>query len=377
MLQIIYTDMVRIIYQPKLDKFYYIIRSGSEMYKSEVDCQGFMDWLEWRESTNREWQALEPLGLSRIFPQAPEDAIIRNAREARDVKLEVKFDMIKTHVFQRTSEDNDPGESDSQRGDVRGFSRASRKRLIELMASLRYEGGVWFVTLTYPDYFYDNFERWKRDIDVLGKRLAHQFPGWSFIWRMELKKRKSGDNEGKFAPHFHLLLFDNGNDIPEKVAGRGGLFEWFNASWYEIADHGDLRGLDHGVKVSKVNNRRHAYYYISKYVAKEDEDNLAVGRRWGKVGDFNTQAFHTFEMSLRELKHFKRLIASWMKSVDRGYWRVIKSSKEGFTVFGVGDKGQSPQKFIQNIVFRCYVHACELAKMELDALENLMLSGVG
>jgi hypothetical protein len=69
-----------------------------------------------------------------------------------------------------------------------------------------------FVTLTYPDDFPVTPERWRRDLAALWRRIRRQWPETAAIWKKEFKRRKSGVNVGKVAPHYHMLLW-----LPEWV----------------------------------------------------------------------------------------------------------------------------------------------------------------
>jgi hypothetical protein len=155
------------------------------------------------------------------------------------------------------------------------FSAGSRRRLMRTLAKVRRVMLPVFVTLTYPDDFPEFSSKWKRDIDVLGKRFRRIFEGGSFLWRMEIVKRKSGENEGKFAPHFHLLVW--GVDYEK-------LKDWFALAWYEVVGSGDEKHLRAGTRVEKVRSWRGVMSYASKYLAKLDNSQYEnVGRWWGIV----------------------------------------------------------------------------------------------
>ena len=66
-----------------------------------------------------------------------------------------------------------------KRGRVKGFSRASRRRLLDVLNQIKRPAvqSALFVTLTYPGEWPKAWERWKRDIDTFGKRLRRQYPG--------------------------------------------------------------------------------------------------------------------------------------------------------------------------------------------------------
>jgi hypothetical protein len=90
---------------------------------------------------------------------------------------------------------------DARRGTIAGFSASSRRRLMDLTASInRTKCGLpKFMTLTYPGVWSPDAARWKVDLDSFGKRLVRRWPSASMIWRLEFQKRG--------APHFHCLVF--------------------------------------------------------------------------------------------------------------------------------------------------------------------------
>lgn len=95
----------------------------------------------------------------------------------------------------------------AKRGKIKGFSRGSRSRLLKTVGRLKQDKLPVFVTLTYPDDFPVTPERWRRDLAALERRIKRQWPEAAAIWKKEFKRRKSGVNVGKVAPHFHMLLW--------------------------------------------------------------------------------------------------------------------------------------------------------------------------
>jgi len=225
------------------------------------------------------------------------------------------------------------------RGKVAGFSRRSRKRMIDTIAKIRPPGSILFLTLTYPDDFpVGDADRWRRDREAIRKRILRRCPGWGFIWRTEVKERQSGAlNEGKDAPHWHLIAFAPYQDDALAAAFMQALL---TEHWHDIAGAGDVNHKEHGADVRIVRGRRGAYYYVSKYVAKCDAEHHEIGRRWGIFGDLNLSP-NDFKASVtvRELVHLKRLIRAWLKHRSRGYAKMMTrlSAGHGFSVYGLGD----------------------------------------
>ncbi len=168
------------------------------------------------------------------------------------------------------------GSGGGGRGSVVGFSSASRRRLMRVIASLERGERPIFVTMTYPDIFPAELDKWKRDIDVFGKRLARRQPQAGFLWRIEFKERKSGTSAGMIAPHFHLLVYG---------AGYRDLLGWVPAAWWKVVGSGDEDHLRVGTRVERIHSWGGVMRYVGKYIAKEDDYPVDwQGRVWGVVG---------------------------------------------------------------------------------------------
>ncbi len=240
------------------------------------------------------------------------------------------------------------------RGVISGFSQQSRMRLLQFMASVRMAEHIVFLTMTYPDEFpVGDVGTWLAHFEAFRRRFERKFPAYRVIWRKELKARLSGINKGKFAPHYHMLIF---TDEPEGVEitvehfeNRGVLTEksvsslsrfienWALEVWAEIVDSGDEEHTLHGVFAVACRNRRHAYKYVSKYVAKEENDEFEVGRRWGRIGIFDTDASFTCVISQSEFVELLRMARSLLRSKGSQYYKNLKGASAGRSIFGLGD----------------------------------------
>jgi len=227
------------------------------------------------------------------------------------------------------------------RGTVTGFSRASRKRMIEFMASVRNTGSMLFLTMTYDDMawlthwgtHHDHFEAFRR-------RFERKYPNWRCVWRVEFQERKSGILIGNKVPHFHLLVFMDGDYEQKAHEAQTQLFsEWGADAWQEITQSTDANHLTYGFHVTPVRNRKHAYSYVSKYVAKAESDDINSGRRWGRIGRFDTSSSETIQLSEDENIILRRLVRRWLKNRSKQF--AQKFSKygigTGYSVFGIGD----------------------------------------
>jgi hypothetical protein len=162
------------------------------------------------------------------------------------------------------------------RGDVQGFSRASRLRLIRKLARLT-PTNTKFVTLTYPDASVSAQDA-KKHLRAFLERIRRKYPKTSAVWRLEFQQRGT--------PHFHLLMF-NLPYVP---------FIELREMWRGVIGLAASSPLF--VRIELVRSARGVMRYASKYLAKEtpspeqgtallDYDAyLHAGRVWGV---FNAQ----------------------------------------------------------------------------------------
>lgn len=164
------------------------------------------------------------------------------------------------------------------RGHVTGFSKASRRRLQKLLASVdqdRIEIPL-FVTLTYPAAYPADPAVANSHLRAFRERLTRRYGKAACIWRKEYQRRG--------APHYHLLLFLD--QPPEELRG------WVSRAWYEVVGSGDERHLRAGTQVVHVKSWRGARGYAAKYLGKLetpqppfkgelDHSSRGTGRLWG------------------------------------------------------------------------------------------------
>lgn len=271
-------------------------------------------------------------------------AYFETSTKTRDYSVSVHADMLKIHRPQT------PGMTPLKhtggiRSTIKGLSRSSRKRMIEFMASVRTgDASLLFATLTYPDAFPTDSNIWHRHFEAFRDRFEHHYTNHRALWRIELIDRKSGDNAGVIAPHWHLIVFLPQRIEPNELEIEASLIQTeLRQMWYEIVNSGDENHLRHGVDVAPVKSRKHAYHYVSKYVAKESGDVMEIGRRWGRIGQFDNSESIKVSLTFDEFLILKRLVKRWMKGRGCKYRRRFarQSPLKGCTVFGIGDEAQT------------------------------------
>jgi hypothetical protein len=176
---------------------------------------------------------------------------------------------------QRNSEAGQGAGPGGRRGQVKGFSYASRRRFIRMIAKVERESKPLFVTLTFPDEYIDKVTspvEWKRQLKAIKQRFARKFPEVAFIWRLEVEKRKSGKYVGVEFPHFHLMVYGMGDRY---------LKDWISLAWWEVCGRLSVSHLKAGTKVEKMRSFRGVLSYVSKYMAKPGVSLAMTGRIWG------------------------------------------------------------------------------------------------
>lgn len=214
--------------------------------------------------------------------------------------------------------DRDKAPGGGVRGKVRGYSHASRLRLMaRINTIIRTAPLPCFVTLTFPDLF-PTWEIGKRAIDTLGKRWRRRWPSTAVLWRMEAIDRKSGSSAGQVAPHFHLMVW--GEFDAEKA----------KLDWFEICGNSEYAHYRHGCDVQELRNWREAMGYVAKYLSKES-DAVCEGRCWGLL---NRKALPVdrspvrVRLSWKEAWALRRLIR---KAIASKIGRTVKHAQSLYT----------------------------------------------
>ena len=168
-----------------------------------------------------------------------------------------------------------------RKGKVRGQSPKSQRAMMNFVNSINMErvnAPPLFITLTYPDRFPTENAIWTEHFNHrFHKRLERRFPGAAVIWRKEFKRRKTGENAGKWAPHYHLLLFVE--------AEPSQIYEWLSKAWYESCGRICDDHLVSGIRVRHVRSWEGAKRYVAKRpgeVGQLEQSMPSPGRSLGK-----------------------------------------------------------------------------------------------
>lgn len=202
-------------------------------------------------------------------------------------------------------------ERGGKRGCIATFSAASRRRMLKALARLRSDALPLFVTLTLPDGIAHDGRSMKAYLRRFKARLGRAFPGASFVWRLEVKARKSGAQVGEPVPHLHLLLYG--------VRISDGFKAWLSRSWYEAVGSEDPRHLAAGTQVQAARSGRQVRAYASKlYAAKAGADERldGVGRYWGVFNESGLPKASPVQVPVtaREFYRFLRVLRGYARA---------------------------------------------------------------
>ena len=183
------------------------------------------------------------------------------------------------------------------RREITEFSRASRRRLLQLLNSINknHIKIPLFITLTYPGDYPSDPKVWKKHLAAWRRRMQRKFGRCPMIWRLEFQRRG--------APHFHLLAFLD--------ASPSSLYEFVSRSWYESCGEIAPEHLSAGTRVESLRSWRGLMSYAAKYMGKPeqfDPGSTGIGRVWGVwFKDVLPISFEVVSVSVRDAIKVRRV----------------------------------------------------------------------
>ena len=204
------------------------------------------------------------------------------------------------------------------RGKVTEFSRASRRRMQQLLNSVDRKVALVpiLITLTYHNDWPEDPAAWKDHLDAFRKRLERRYGRFSAIWRLEYQRRG--------APHFHLMAFFWSHQ------GRKGLLPFLQEDvgplWWEVTGKTSEEHLRAGTRCEMPRSWKGANVYLSKYMAKPEtlqEGQPSPGRFWGvwrkDLLPILYETFSvTFDQAIRARRILRRLSGMRARRFDLG-----------------------------------------------------------
>lgn len=203
--------------------------------------------------------------------------------------------------------------------DISSFSRHSRYRLMQLTSriNLRSYKDVVHCIYTYHNTFPQDSVSIRRVIKLLTQRLTYHFPDTSYIWRFEFQKRG--------APHFHVLFFNRSAEFP---ANTELLRVKLSNIWLSLIRENSVAAKLHAVAVTRCENKKKFFVYVSKYAAKVDDENSHpyCGRRWGCSDNLTLDGGTLIRVNHQFLTLFKKKLYQFLsrkKDLSEQYYKAL------------------------------------------------------
>jgi hypothetical protein len=184
-----------------------------------------------------------------------------------------------------------PPDPDKRRGQCKGFSFSSRRRMLNHLNSVSVAASLpYFVTLTLPDSEFNDSvsvlaKKIKSYLDVFFKRLGRVNSAACGFWRVEWQARKSGLHEGKLMPHCHLMVWG----LSERETGRlNRVGEVVREAFVHVEEKQAWLGLasamEDGLKCQRFQDSNSGAEWVRSVELKEGECSSVIQNEGEYVG---------------------------------------------------------------------------------------------
>lgn len=249
---------------------------------------------------------------------------IQSVKGKIELSINGNWARVKVPVVKPIQANNGGGE----RGDIKGFSENSRRRMMRFISKLENVKKPLFFTLTYPDEFgcsMDGGVLKEKHLKNFWKRLEYKYPDASAVWKLEYKERKSGENVGELYPHFHLLVWGIYSVDIEEIR------EFVSLAWWEVAGKLSEAHLRVGTRVERLRSINGVMAYVAKYMGKEETQDLEVGRFWGVKNRKNLPVAEVIVIDFLEKQQYLKVI-NFLRNyanLPDGEWRSLQVFIDG------------------------------------------------
>lgn len=215
------------------------------------------------------------------------------------------------------------------RGEVKDFSRASRRRLQNSLLTLSAPPGWtrYGICLTVPGFAVDWEEEWRAVIKRFKTNLTRGLFLHCGTYRIELQKRKM--------PHIHAVMYTN---APQWQAGAMEV----STAWEKALEGWELQDrkpFKIGVAVYfEPLTRAASLRYLYDHTSKSKQDQLGyVGRQWGYFGrKYLSETSESVELTEAQRMALYRLLRRWSrrwyKGNNKGRLTRCKDGTASYTV---------------------------------------------
>ena len=208
-------------------------------------------------------------------------------------------------------EESDPADIPTRSaGDITKFSNKSRSRLFKVFRRLQTKAlySPVFYTLTARPDLMDPEELQKKFLKLFLPWLRDDLGGMHYLWRLEL--HASG------FIHYHLIVWPIKKDV--KLTSE----YWKRRSrkaWRKLIGDNSRASELHSCKIRDIQEVDQLGKYISKYMAKEDDQNCRPfsGRRWGVSKDLPLKPITEIIVTPADEKELWKFLEQHFWAMDR------------------------------------------------------------
>lgn len=197
-----------------------------------------------------------------------------------------------------------------RKGDIKTFSKSSRLRVMRKMNRVQAQllGDPIFITCTHRHGTLTNDEFQHAFLKKFAPKLKEIIPKIAMMWRLEPHRN------GK--PHYHCLIwsFRDKLKLESEYYGRQ-----IRQAWRDSIDQHDRAAQLYACKIEALGSYRKAMQYVSKYVAKEDDDisKKIEGRRWGCSTSLPTGAITEANLTRQQYEDLKEIVRILLRAKNK------------------------------------------------------------
>ena len=197
-----------------------------------------------------------------------------------------------------------------RKGDIQRFSKSSRLRLMRKLNRVQSQllTTPLFITLTHRhgSHTVEQFQYAFRKKFL--PALKEIIPECCFIWRLEPHRN------GK--PHYHLIVWS----FRKKITIESEFYlRKIRQAWRESIDQHDRAAQLYSCKIEPLGSHKKVMSYVSKYVAKEDDEvgSQIEGRRWASSSNLPAGPITEVNLTRSQLEQVKQIVSVIMRAQNK------------------------------------------------------------
>lgn len=197
-----------------------------------------------------------------------------------------------------------------RKGDIQRFSKSSRLRLMRKLNRVQSQllTEPIFITLTHRHGSHTNEEFQHCFLKSFLPRLKEIIPEACWIWRLEPHRN------GK--PHYHLIAWS----FRKKITISSEFYaRKIRKAWRNSINQHDRAAELYSCKIEPLGSHKKVMAYVSKYVAKEDDQQgeKIEGRRWASSSNLPTGPITEVNLTHDQLAQLKLIVEILMKAKNK------------------------------------------------------------